>query len=559
MFKLSDNFTESALKDALKDSTQESEGSTLDDTAAKLKNIQDTVEPISSIASKATGKIESKRNTTRSIVARARGSILQFPVYMSKSVPVAEAHTINKAFERVYASFVQGALSAENSVIEDPTEINNMKFLQKFHTNIKDSDYGGNLKSVLMDLFNEYYQPIDTLDEIFTESIHNEVNLGNGIKVVFEAGPATDHNVIKECKRLSNEPLTGFRFLTEAAVPASSKRETSTTQTTEIKTTKEATTADINKAAGSVSLKEYMEKNPDATETDKIKYQQDEVKKQMKAGKVISLDKDHDITYKNGKFVVIVTSSKTVSSKSAAKMPADPPTLLRETDVKKANGMQPYSIVATFFVLQKGEGGKDGWLREVKLVINVKTIMHLISVNDLGEDLQSIVTGKQRALQKIRYKTGEISFWKDYVLNLKNIKADALNSVSSKRWLNTLKRLGEFDKFKGTLINSAAKGLVQGNGTPIPNATLVLTQSNISYLKDVTGIDLEQIKNAKLVCDSLFLMAFVIVDSTAGSMKVFFPDMDNDWDVQSLASIDAEVSKMDNSRLLSELNRSRIN
>ena len=70
-----------------------------------------------------------------------------------------------------------------------------------------------------------------------------------------------------------------------------------------------------------------------------------------------------------------------------------------------------------------------------------------------------------------------------------------------------------------------------------------------------TGIDVSDVNIATKLARSLFLIAVVIVDSTAGSMRILFPDSASDWDVQSLASIDAELSKTDNSSLMKELNK----
>jgi hypothetical protein len=53
----------------------------------------------------------------------------------------------------------------------------------------------------------------------------------------------------------------------------------------------------------------------------------------------------------------------------------------------------------------------------------------------------------------------------------------------------------------------------------------------------------------------LFLIAVGIVDSSAGTIKILFPDRSSSWDIQSLAAIDAEVSKTDNSELMKELNK----
>ncbi|MDE6852571.1 MAG: hypothetical protein K2J67_08780, partial [Lachnospiraceae bacterium] len=76
----------------------------------------------------------------------------------------------------------------------------------------------------------------------------------------------------------------------------------------------------------------------------------------------------------------------------------------------------------------------------------------------------------------------------------------------------------------------------------------------ITWLVGKTGIDLSQVSNARKLAKSLFLIAIAIVDPSAGSMRILF-DGDVDWDVQSLASIDAEVAKTDNSNLLRELQK----
>ena len=74
-------------------------------------------------------------------------------------------------------------------------------------------------------------------------------------------------------------------------------------------------------------------------------------------------------------------------------------------------------------------------------------------------------------------------------------------------------------------------------------------------MANVSGIDISEVANAKRLARSLFLIAIGIIDTTAGTFSVLFPDRDDDWDVQSLASLDAEVSKTDNSKLMNELNR----
>ena len=211
--------------------------------------------------------------------------------------------------------------------------------------------------------------------------------------------------------------------------------------------------------------------------------------------------------------------------------------------------MLPYTIEATFRLRTK-----EGLDRDVVYIIGIKSILHLISVKDLSTDLREIITGNIKSLQKVRYKTGEISF-KDYILHLSTIKSNAAKHINyNRRWLNTLKRLGEYQRLNGTLLKKGVEAITGGH-VPIPNGTLVLSQPDVTKLTNETGIDLSVVSNVKRLAKALFLISVIIIDSAAGTMRIIFPDNENTWSVQSISSIDAEVSKTDNSQLLRELNR----
>ena len=69
-----------------------------------LKNAADRVDD----AAKTIKKHTSDR---RSIIARAKNSVLYFPVYITQTIRVNEAHIIAGLFERVYATLMQTILS----------------------------------------------------------------------------------------------------------------------------------------------------------------------------------------------------------------------------------------------------------------------------------------------------------------------------------------------------------------------------------------------------------------------------------------------------------------
>ena len=213
--------------------------------------------------------------------------------------------------------------------------------------------------------------------------------------------------------------------------------------------------------------------------------------------------------------------------------------------MKRINSMVPWTIQASFHV--KDSKGNPGY--DVKFLIGVKSVLHPIDPNDLSNELRELIMGNEKSLQKVRYKTGEISFM-NYLFNIPGLKRDASNHINyNKRWLNTLKRLSDSQKRHGGMR------LLKTSDANIPNGTLVLTHQDVINMTNKTGIDLSSAVNAKKLARSLFLICVGILDSTAGSFRVLFPDRDDDWDVQSIASIDAEVTKTDNSKLMNELNR----
>lgn len=557
------SYTEGVVKEVLGAANDYADKVKDDFSNDKLGTIRDDiVNPLDSKLDAANKAMSNQMIDKRSIVARARNSILQFPVYVTQSLRVNEAQIIAGLFERVYTSLVQATLS-QNAIINEE-EANNLVFLKNFHTNINES-------SDIVMLMNEYYSPIDDIDQIMKESVFYKEQVTESMDVTFSVIPTKEVRLIKENARLMNEPLTGFMFeATETTERSSYKNETlSEKDLREMAKEKAGLTKrayqlyDMSEAeaANSVKAKYANAKDVPQSEIDDILDEKKKIeaaveaelrqlKDDIKAGKI------KDYKYANGKYMR-TTMTKDVSKRTTPdinKAPeiiraVDAPKILRDVDIKKINNMLPYSIEATFRI--KAKNGELA--QEVRYILGIKSVLHLIRVDDLSDELEDLVTGNIRSLQKVRYKTGEIKFM-DYFANIKNIKKDAIKSINTnKRWITRLKKLAEFNKLHGTMFKKITD--LSGKDVPIPNATLILSQSDVTILTNETGIDLSKVSNAKKLCRSLFLIAIAIVDSSAGTMRVLFPDSDEQWDVQSLAAIDAELAKTDNSQLMKELNR----
>ena len=475
------------------------------------------------------------RYNSRSIIARSRNSVFQFPVYITNTIRINEAHVIGKMFERVYATYVQTALNANPIVSEE--DINDLVFLKQFHTNLKESG----------DLFvNEFYTPIDDLDQMMQESVFFQERVSDTMDVTFRWIPTTDNDLITENARLMNEPLSGLKYLME--VDTKQNRVVNLKDTNEnMKEEKIPLTPEDLRGIARNRLKA-------GASNDEIKEEIDRLKEEIKNNK----DPKYPYKWDGTRFYTYkLTRNKSQSSKDTivtdtiptpTRLVPNPPVLLHDNDIKKFNGLLPYTLEATFRVKPK-EG--PGYV--CKFIIGVKTVLHIIRPQDLAEDLQGLVTGDIKSLRKVRYKTGEIKF-NEYLFDIKNIKKNAAKRINgNKKFINTLTRLAEFNKLNGSLLKQPAK-LINGE-IPIPNASMVLSETDVAMLRNETGIDLSSVSNAKRLARALFLIAITIIDPSAGTMKVLFTDTDSDWDIQSIAAIDAEVSKTDNSAIMKELNK----
>jgi len=66
---------------------------------------------------------------------------------------------------------------------------------------------------------------------------------------------------------------------------------------------------------------------------------------------------------------------------------------------------------------------------------------------------------------------------------------------------------------------------------------------------------LMNLKYVNKLAKQLFLITFVIVDSSSGVIRSVYPNEQDDWDNMSIASIEDLVSKSSNADFMKELKR----
>ena len=207
----------------------------------------------------------------------------------------------------------------------------------------------------------------------------------------------------------------------------------------------------------------------------------------------------------------------------------DAPKLL-DREVKKSNDITPYGIQIR--LIAKNE--KNEFFQYIDIVIGVKAIMHPIKSDEMIANIQRAAQNKSVMFKLLRWTTGEISLFKNIILNLDEIKLDANNR--NNRWFPTLRRL---KKRKFGLHDITVPHAV------IPNATLAISSYEADYLENNMAIDIRDVAMAKRVMNSLFLIAFVIIDEATGTLNILY-DGDSAFQTYSLETLERENSLSSN-------------
>lgn len=484
-------------------------------------------------------QVKKLKINNKSIIKRTKESIFYFPVYISSSIRINEAHVVAKLYERVYADFVQNVISQPDNQFVDYSELEDMRFLKKFHVNAESAqqtyDAVASGRKFVKDVLGK---PLSFTEETINRSCYHACKINDRVMVEFMciAPSGKTYDMIAEHERMMQEPLSGFSFLQEAQNNPS----TGISANNKVKYRDYDPNSDNDKKINKfydVNGKEYDRKQINFTDPNADNYvDKFKVLDTTGAGTEVSI----------GPAEFNKVGNRYQQAGRAAQ-------LLKDTDCKKINGMLPYSIIATFKV--KNTPGVS-WTRDViEVQIGIKTVLHIINPKDLIDEVKPIIMGGQKSLQKVRYKTGEIKF-KDYFFGLTDLKKGAAQLYSkSKRWLGSLKRLGEFGKMYKSALKDPVTAVTKDKGIPIPNATLVLSALDVDNIKLGCGIDLMNLKYVNKLAKQLFLITFVIVDSSSGVIRSVYPNEQDDWDNMSIASIEDLVSKSSNADFMKELKR----
>ena len=210
-----------------------------------------------------------------------------------------------------------------------------------------------------------------------------------------------------------------------------------------------------------------------------------------------------------------------------------------ESKIQKMNTMKPLMMVTTMYIKSK-----DGNVSHpIEYVVGVKTHCRLIESSMLPEVVQYPLKEMNKVSRKAKWRAGELKFFKDILFHVKEKKQTAIDAKDPRRkWF---RRLYELAHMKGDgNVSRQIAGSQYTHGL-IPNATIIISKSDVDHIEDVTGIDMLKGSTARGFCEQLFLMNFIVIDTDAESIKILTPDINNDFEVQSLAAVNKQIAQLD--------------
>lgn len=229
------------------------------------------------------------------------------------------------------------------------------------------------------------------------------------------------------------------------------------------------------------------------------------------------------------------------------------PTMLKEGDITKLNTMKPLMMQVELAIMDKN----DTISRPIEYVVGVKCFMRLVDPDILPEVAEYPLKEMNKLTRKVKWRAGELKFFKDIVFNIKQKKQTAADSRDPKRkWYRRLYNLAHMQgdapstaviqgkSITGALINEKL-GKSKLNRGAMPNATIIISQSDVDNIKAQTDIDLLSASSASKFCNELFLLSLIVIDDDADTIKMLVPALHNDYEIHTLASVKKQLATLD--------------
>ena len=534
----------------------------INQTRSSLKNLKSDFVNYNERLIDKSGKVLRGTSDQRSgsIISAAKGNIFEFPVFVSSSTPLEYATATNSLLEQVYASYLQMAVSV-NPVVDSEVarsggafgafKSNTNKYLEHTdmsyahdacHAIYENDEYVTEFNMITASdleyqIINEQcdYQPLSEFSHYFQEGGQRDYpakkqkknkNKGN------KQNPVDDEPVKKE--DTDNDNNTSSKDKSDDKVD---KKPTGKDRWDQQKDRKDKDQTERDKQRQ--LLKDLRDK------------EDHKMKKEKHEADMDKNNKDRELTQK--KIDSYDDEQKRAKEKHAVDKKIKSSQFIDESKIQKLNTMKPLLMSVNLGIMDKN----GSISKQMEYVVGVKTHCRIIDAEILPEVAEYPIKEMDKIARKAKWRAGELKFFKDIVFKIKQKKQSAVDSRDPKRkWYRRLYELAHMtgDAPSSAIIEnkSVVKTLwnrfVNKQGTSygvMPNATIVITKSDVDNIKTQTNIDLLKGSTAVKFCKELFLISLVVIDNDAESVKILLPDLHNDFEIHSIASINKQLAMLD--------------
>lgn len=451
-------------------------------------------------------------STKRSISASAMEGTANFPVLVEDSISIDDALMISRSLEKKYASFLLTVLSMDPYLeIKKGQEPSASAYMKQFHQNmrVKNPEKGFHLN--VIDFISESYEMTGMEYSVLeSEAFRMAHTIYEGVCRSVPQDKNIQLNYAVE-EMLTPDTLNG-RFRTSMPMMESKRKARNQGGNNN---TYRTDNVDLTTGGGDVSIKSTRNVTTNSTSRTVNNNNQDYskvVNNKQNNSKNITNNTTNNTTIKatlqtNGEV------NKPVIDKSHYNLGSQW-SPLTDNDCKKANDLVPTILHVRVFPIDK-------YTREeytpIDFLMGVKATLHPIPLSELARMVVSGMRNENVVFNFIRWTTGEIKFFKDFVFAVDAAKMDAIDAGGDiTGWRPALKRRRRMSKIKLRLNKNSV----------LPNATLVVSQQGIEYIKENYGYDLSQEMIVRRMMDIYFLLGFVSVNTVNQRATFLFDGID---------------------------------
>lgn len=440
------------------------------------------------------GKVETYLTTKKhkSLSKSSSENTLQFPVICTRAIDLENMMMISKGLERNYATFAQ-LVFTNNPVFKVDGNQGMTQYIRQFHQN----------SDVKFDPTGDF---ISTMGPLLTESaILDDYELSL-ISIVHEG---FDGTVVASNKR---QMISLMDYMRQDII-----NEKFTPRIDSIYTNNASLASRFNSSV----LEKTSRKNNNVFADNRV-YNNDnraDNSTQLSGNAAVNrIEHNVEKQYVTNKYIDGELSGSS-SSNSGSMDYQLPKNILQDNDVKKSN-----ELVPTILRLKVILANKNGDMQQsYEFTLGVKAHLHPVDSDEMVKNMVSACRNNNKVFDFIRWTTGEISFFKDFLFSIDEMKDDVVSkSKGASPWWSLLKRRKALAKIK--------KRAMLGNRL-LPNATIVISAEEVEFIKSEYGYDLMDKRLVNKIMDTYFLLGFVILDPSTEIAYIMF---DGNIDFQTI-------------------------